>query len=268
MKRFLTLILLAAVSTGAIAQTADEVISKFLEASGGKEKLSGINTLQYNQLIRLKTPMGELEMPLKYFKEKDKLFRLQTSLQFGPQSMEFYTVINDKDGFVMVPANPMMGLEGGLQKMSEKDRTQQLYQMDAAGLFSTLVDYAAKGHKVELLKDEKVNKEECFKVKHTLSNGQEITYFINKATNLVVRMDAKGAMAASMSGMGTVMSGMGGGGRVDKMEVSTLYSAYKDFDGIMFPTKVTIKSAMGDLESEINNIRINKTIDPALYKAQ
>jgi outer membrane lipoprotein-sorting protein len=268
MKGFLTFILVAAFSTGAFSQTADEVVSKFLEASGGKEKLSSINTLQYNQLIRFKSPMGEMEIPLKYYKEKNKLFRLETSLQLGPQTMNFYTVINDTSGYVMVPANPMFGSEGGLQKMSEKDRVQQLYQLDASGMFSALVNYAAKGYKVELLKDEKVNKEDAYKLKQTLSAGQEIIYFINKATNMVVRMDSKGAMAASMSGMGSMMSGMGGGGRMDKMEVSMLYSDYRDIDGLKFPTKVIIKSAMGDLESEISNIKVNKTIEPALYKAQ
>ncbi|HEX8332051.1 MAG TPA: hypothetical protein VF622_05480 [Segetibacter sp.] len=268
MKRFLSLILLATISTGAFSQTADEVVSKFLAASGGKEKLSAINTLQYNQLINFKSPMGEMEIPLKYYKEKNKLFRLETSLQFGPQSMNFFTVINDKEGYVMVPANPMFGNEGGLQKMSEKDRAQQVYQLDPAGLFSTLVDYAAKGSKVELLKDEKVNKDDAYKIRQTLASGQEIIYYINKATNMVVRMDAKGAMAANLSGMGSMMSGMGGGGRMDKMEVSMLYSDYTEIDGLKFPTKVRIKSAMGELESEITNIRVNKTIDPALYKAQ
>jgi outer membrane lipoprotein-sorting protein len=266
MKRFLLLILLASFSTSVFSQTAEEVINKFLDASGGKDKLIAINTLQYNQLINFKSPMGEMEIPLKYYKEKNKLFRLETSLQLGPKAMNFFTVLNDTAGYVMVPANPMFGNEGGLQKMSAKDRLQQSYQLDAAGLFSTLVDYAAKGHKVELLKDEKVNKEDAYKIKHTLSSGQEITYFISKATNLVIRMDAKGAMAASMSGMGAVMNGMGGG-RADKMEVSTLYSNYKEVDGIKFPTKVLIKSAMGELESEISNIKLNKTLEPSLYKA-
>jgi hypothetical protein len=168
----------------------------------------------------------------------------------------------------MLPSNPMMGMEGGLKKMSDKERGLQVSNMDASGLFSSLVDYAVKGHKVELLKDEKVNKEDCYKIKHTLADGQEVIYFINKSTSLIVRADAKGAMAASMTGMGSLMSTMGGGGRIEKMEVSTFYSDYKDFDGINFPVKLLIKSPMGDLQSEIRNIQINKTINPALYKAQ
>jgi hypothetical protein len=65
-----------------------------------------------------------------------------------------------------------------------------------------------------------------------------------------------------------MMSGMGGGGRMDKMEVSMSYSDYIEVDGLKFPSKVRIKSAMGDLESVITNIRVNKPIDPARYRAQ
>jgi hypothetical protein len=268
MKRLLTLIFLAAFSTGAFAQTADEVIGKFIEATGGKERLNAVNTLQYSQLIKLKTPMGDLDVPMKYYREKNKLFRTETSLQFGPQTMNFFTVINDTAGYVMMPANPMMGSEGGLEKLSAKDHALQVGNMDASGLFSSLVDYATKGHKVELLKDEKVNKEDCYKIKHTFVNGQEIVYLINKSTNLIVRADAKGTMAATQTGLGGLMNSMGGGGRADKMEVSTLYADYKEFDGIKIPVKLTIKSPMGDLESEITNVQVNKPINPALYKAQ
>lgn len=267
MKRFLVVIFLFLVSSGSNAQTADEIVNRFLEAAGGVERLNEVKTLQYSQLIKLKSPMGEIQMPLKYFREKNKLFRLESSLNFGAQPLEFYTVITDTSGYIKIPNSPMIGLAGGVQKMTEKERMLQIFQMDASGMFSTLVGYAAKGHKIELVKEEKVNKEDAYKLKHTLSSGQEIIYFISKASNLVVKMDTKGSMAASMSGLGTVMSGMGGG-RIDKMEVSTLYSDYIVVDGLKFPGKIIIKSAMGDLESAVTNIQINKPIDRALYIAQ
>ena len=268
MKRFLTFIFLAAFSVTSFAQNADEIINKFIEAAGGKGKLNAVNTLQYTQLTKFKSAMGDLEIPMKYFKEKGKLFRVETALQFGPQAMNFLTVVNDTAGYVVVPSNPMFGTEGGLQRMSAKDHALQVANMDASGLFSSLIDYAAKGHKVELMKEEKVNKEDCYKIKHSLADGQEVMYFISKTSNLIIRADAKGAMASNMTGMGSLMSTMGGGGRMEKMEVSSLYSDYKDFDGIKFPVKLLIKSPMGDLQSEISNIQINKPINSALYKAQ
>lgn len=267
MKKVSLVALWLIVSVSAFCQTADDVVSKFVEASGGKDKLNAINTIQYNQVIKLKTPMGNFDIPLQFYKDKNKLFRLEASMSFGGQSLNFVTVISDTAGYLMVPNNPMMGLEGGLKKMDEKERAAQTYQLDVAGYFANLVDYASKGHKVELLKDEKVKKEDCYKLKLTMNTGQELVYLINKTSSLIARMDTEGEVAASMSGMGTMMNGMGAGGNVRKLEVSTSYTEYKDVDGIKFPSKIVIAAPMGDSESEISDIRINKTIDPKLYKA-
>jgi outer membrane lipoprotein-sorting protein len=268
MRKLALFIAVAFVCSTSFAQTANEVIDKFVTASGGKGKLQAINTLQYTQVVKMQTPMGALEIPMAFYKEKNKLFRMQASMQFGPQNLDFFTVINDTAGFVMLPANPLSGDEGGLKKMEEKDRVSQLYQMDPAGMFAGLIDYEAKGSKVALLKDEKVEKEDCYKIKFTNKAAQEVTYLISKATGLVVRQDTKGTMAANMSGFGSMMSSMGAGGKIDKLEVSILYNDYKDIEGIKFPTKLTIKTAMADSESELKDIKVNKQIDAKLYKAE
>lgn len=266
MKKVGILVLFMSLMIGAFAQTADEVVNKFLEASGGKEKLSGIKTLQYKQLIKLKLPMGNFDVPLQYFKEKDKFFRIQSSVAMGGQSMSFFTLVTDTAGYNYIPANPFTGGQGGIEKMNDKTLKGLWYQTDPAGLFAPLVDYAVKGSKVELLKDDKVNKEDCYKLKLTSASGQESTFLINKNTNLIARVDAKGEMAANNSGMGGIMSGMGG--RMEKMEVKIEYTDYKDVDGLKFPTKLLIKSNISDSPSEITDIQVNKEIPAKWYKAQ
>jgi outer membrane lipoprotein-sorting protein len=266
MKKGLLILLLITSGSTVFSQTADEVINKFIIASGGREKLNAVNTLQYSQTLTMTTPFGEFKIPMEFYKEKDKLFRVQSSMQFGGQSFNFFTLVTDTAGYVMLPAVPMMGSEGGLQKMTESERSSQLYQTDAAGLFSSLVDYAAKGNKIELLTGEKVNDEDCYKVKVILRNGPEMTYFISKATNLIVRTDAKGGAAANMGGLGALTNGIEA--QAAKAEVSSLYSGYTDVKGIKFPTKMTIKNQMGDATSEIANIKINEPIDPKFYMPQ
>lgn len=266
MKKTLLLVLLMVFTVTAFSQTADEVINKFIEASGGKDKLNAINTLQYSQIITLKSPMGNVDLPVQYYKEKDKFYRMQAILNFGGQSMKLFTVLSDTAGYVMLPALPMLGTEGGLKKLNENERKLQAYQLNAAGYFPDLVDYAIKGSKVELLKDEKVGTEDCNKVKLTMASGQSLTYFISKATNLVSRVDTQGDMAASMSGMGGMMSGLGGG--MDKIEVKALYSDYKDYNGVKFPAKVAMKTQMGDSEGTITNVKINDAIEPKFYKPE
>src|SRR5688500_2644756 len=169
MKRFTLLTLCLVLAVGVFAQTADEVVSKFIEATGGKEKLNAIKTLHYNQLIKFKSPMGELDFPLEFFKEKQKLYRMQANLQLGPQSINMYVLLKDTAGYVMLPANPMTGAEGGIQKLEQKDLQDQSFQSDPSGMFASLVDYTAKGHKVELLESEKVDNKDSYKIQHTLS---------------------------------------------------------------------------------------------------
>jgi hypothetical protein len=266
MRKTSLLLLFVLFAASAFSQTADEVINKFIEASGGKDKLNAINTLQYNQLIVVKSPMGNIDIPIQYYKEKNKFYRMQANLNLAGQFMKFFTVVSDSAGYVLLPALPMLGTDGGLKKLNESERKLQAYQLDAAGYFAGLVDYAAKGSKVELLKDEKVNNEDNFKLKLTMNTGQSLTYFINKATGLVTRVDTQGDMAASMSGMGGMMGGAGG--QMDKMAVSAFYSDYKDFNGVKFPLKVVMKTQMGESESTITNVRINEAIEPRLYKPE
>ncbi|WP_207495693.1 hypothetical protein [Aridibaculum aurantiacum] len=268
MRKLASLFAFVLFATIGFAQTADEVINKFIEATGGKQKLDAINTLQYSQLIKLQSPMGAFELPVDFYKEKGKMARIQSSIQMGPESMNFYTLVNDTAGYIMLPANPFTGAEGGLQKMSAEDRKANLQQTDVQGIFPALVNYAAKGNKVEKLQDAKVNNEDTYKIKLTDATGQETIYYFSKTSNLIVRQDAKGAAAANLSGMGGLMNSMGAGGRIEKMETTILYNNYIDVEGIKFPTKMTIKTAMGDSEAEYSNIKVNQPIDAKWYKAE
>lgn len=265
MKKTSLVLLLITFATTVFSQTADDVINKFMAASGGKEKLNAIKTLQYSQTISMKTPMGDFSVPMKFYREKNKLFRLQASMQFGPQNFEFFTLVTDTAGYLMLPAMPMLGSQGGLQKMEEKDRALQTFQFDAAGLFAGLVDYSAKGNKAELLREEKVNNEDCYVIKFTSKVGDETVFYISKATNLVVKTDLKGGMASNMTGLGGMMGDMGS--KAGNAEVTILYSDYKDVNGIKFPSKALIKNQMGNAESEFADIKINEPIEAKWYKA-
>jgi hypothetical protein len=268
MRKYLLLFVSIVIVSSAFSQTADEVIQKFLQASGGKEKLQGVKTLQYSQLVKMKSPMGEMEIPVNFYREKNKFFRVQASLQFGPQSLDFFTLISDTAGYVMMPPNPMTGDEGGLKKLLEKDRLQQWSQTEVAGMFTRLVEYASNGSKVELAGTEKVGNEDCHKIILTNTAGPATTYFISRKTNLVVRQDAKGTIAANMSGLGAMLTSFNAVGKADKVEVSVLYSDYKEVDGLQFPTKITVSSPMGETVSEVKDIKVNQPIAAKLYQVQ
>jgi hypothetical protein len=268
MKNILTAILFVCFVSNANAQTINEVLDNYYAASGGKEKLKAINTFQYDQLVNLSLPNGmELEFPITMIRENNKFFRMQISSQFG----DVFTIVTQNQGYQYLPANPFGGGDAQLISMKKEEYEALAYQMDADGMFGMLVNYESKGNKVSLMGSEKVNKEDCYKVKLTLKTNQELIYFISKSSNLIIRMQAKGEIGQSMSGLGAAMSSFSGGRRNksrDSFEMNLEYTGYKDFDGFKLPTKLIIKAQMGDVPCVLSNYKINKPIDSKWYKAQ
>lgn len=252
------------------AQTVTEVLEQFYLSSGGKEKLKSINTFQYDQLVNLSLPNGmTFDIPITMIKENNKFFRMQISSQFG----DVFTIVTQNQGYQYLPANPFSGGEAQLISMKKEEYEALAFQMDSEGMFAMLVDYETKGIKVSLEGTEKINKEDCYKLKLILKNSQELFYYISKNTMLISRMQAKGNIAQTISGLGAAMSGFGGGGGRNKkgeasFEMNMDYSGYKDFGGFRMPTKMVIKAQMGDVPCVLSNYNINKPIESKWYKAQ
>lgn len=267
MKKILILIVAVTLAvTASYAQTVDDVINKFIAANGGQQKLDSITTLQYVQTMKLTTPMGNMDLPVENFVEKNKLNRKQTSSPMGGSG---FTLILDTVGYMYIPANPFMDESAsGLRKMEAKNLEATKYLLEAEGFFPELVNYKAKGTNAELLPNEKVNKKDCYKVKLTLKNGGEMVYFIDAVTNLVARKTMKGAMAIQGSGLGSMMGGADKSNKADKFEITTDYKEYKDMNGLKVPFKTVTKTLMGNSEMEYSEIKINEPIAAKWYAAE
>ena len=148
--------------------------------------------------------------------------------------------------------------------MKESEVAAQQYELDCAGAFAELVNYAAKGHKAELLGTEKVSKVPCYKIKMTLKSGQSVTYFIDQQTFLVKQMEATGEMAANLAGFGALMKAYGSNMRKDTKAVIQI-KEYEEVKGIKYPNKLNL--SFGPVESEIENssIKINEGLEEKWY---
>jgi outer membrane lipoprotein-sorting protein len=253
------------IALAAQAQTADEVINKYLAAAGGKEKLESIKSLQYVQTMNLTTPMGPMQITVTQIRVKDKLVRFNTSSDlFGTG----YMLVTDTSAWAKVPANEFTG-EEKLQKLKPEDVQGFKTQMDCEGFFPQLVNYAAKGFTAELDGEKKMNGKLCYKLK--LKNKQmenakgELVYYIDKQTNLIVSVVYKGSAAAAMTGMG---GGMNGGGKVEKLEITCNFSDYRETSGVKFPGKMTLEMPMGTVETTIGFVTVNPSIDAKMYRAE
>ena len=179
-----------------------------------------------------------------------------------------FTMITDTVGYVFIPAmrgfGDMQGTEAVTSRIPDAEVAAQQYELDCAGAFGDLVNYAAKGHKAELVGTEKISKVVCYKIKLILKTGQIVTYYIDSQTNLVKQMEATGDMAANISGFGSMMKAFGRGMKKD--DKATLYvKEYKEVNGIKFPGKYTL--GFGPIESEVENIaiKINEGLDEKWY---
>jgi len=262
MKKFFSVAIAFIATLVVNAQTADEVINKYIVAAGGKEKLEAIKSLQYVRTINLNSPMGEIKITMTNIKVEDKLSRTNTSSElFG----NAYTLFTDTSGWIMIPPNQFTGTEEVRQKLKPEEYKAMKSEMACEGYFPELVNYTAKGYTAEYAGEAKSSGKPSYKIK-LKKNKDERTYFIDKQTGLVNSMTVKGAAAVAMTGLGAMAPGAGGG-RADKMELTLDFSDYKETSGIKFPGKLKIETPMGVIESNISFVTVNQPVDAKWYRA-
>ncbi|MBS1754703.1 MAG: hypothetical protein R2765_05160 [Ferruginibacter sp.] len=211
------------------AQTVDEVIDKHITALGGKENLNKIQ----NVISEGSLSVQGIEIGVTVTQVNNKLARQDIFVN----GMTGFDMLTDKEGWTYMPFN-------GMQKPEPKtadDVKEGLSDLDIAG---PLVDYAAKGNKVELLGKEDVDGTECYKLKVTLASGKDETYFIDPTTNMIIR--TKKMQKANGQ----------------EVEVQSDFSDYRDVEGVKMPYSIGLP--FGTLL--ISSIKVNQTIPESAYK--
>lgn len=216
-------------------QSVDDIINKYIDGRGGKDKLSTIKSV-YMQGSR--EMMGS-EVAVKVTIVQGKLFR--NDFEFGGN--KGYMIVTPTEGWSLIP------MRSQNVEIISADRLKNMQgQLDIAG---PMVDYIAKGNKAELQEKEIIDGKEAYKIKITLSTGKEIFFFIDKDTYLLIQSKQ---MSPAM-------------GNNTPQEIVTNYSDYKSFDGIMFPQTIANPgSGVTGGSTTFDTIVINKIIDECQYK--
>ena len=232
------------------AQTVDEVINKYTDARGGKDKLLAIKSIYMEGTRQM---MGN-DLQVKVTRVQGKLSR--TDFEVGGTNN--FLLITDKEGW------NFFAMRMQAPEPMPADRVKQLRtELDIAG---PLVDYAAKGYKAELIGKEDVEGTECYKIKLMIDSSTNISYFIDAKTNLLIRSAQKGG----------AFGGGRRGGAAGDAEFFTDYSDYKAVDGILFAHTLSLKSAApanggqgaGGNSSTFDKIELNKPVDAKMYKPE
>ncbi len=232
MKKFiLSVIAITTVAfTFAQDQTADQIINKYVDAIGGKEAWSKVNSIVMTGNMKVQgTDIGMVSTVL------NKKGMRQDITAMG---MTGYQIITPDSGWNFMP------FQG--QKMPEPvtadDLKESQEQLDVQG---NLIDYTAKGHTVELLGKDDVDGVDAFKLKETLKSGKTETIYIDPSTYYVIRVVAK----QKANGQ--------------EADVTTDLSNYQKLpEGLVVP--MSVKLPFGQMT--ITKVEVNKDVDEKIFQ--
>jgi outer membrane lipoprotein-sorting protein len=161
--RLLAAILLLTAASSAFAYTADELAAKNVAAKGGAEKLAALHSLRLTGKVLVNG--DTLQLGFVATVQRPDSERIEATLQG-------LTLIQAYDGTQGWKVNPFQGRKDA-EQMSADDAKE--LSEDAADFTGPLVDYQAKGYKLDYLGTEDVDGTEAYKLRVTRPNG-DITY--------------------------------------------------------------------------------------------
>lgn len=214
------------------AQSADDIIAKHIEATGGKEKLKAINSVRMESTLEI---MGN-EAPTTTTILNGKGYRNESEFN-GQKIVQVYT---DKSGWMV---NPMAGAADPQAMPDEqlKSGQEQIFAVP-------LLDYASRGGKAELLGQEKVGNVNAYKVKITTAGGAT-TYYFDPATYYIIQA----VRQAEMMGQ--------------QMDITITNSDFKKTDyGWVVPQNIAMNmGGQFSMTMKMKNIEINKDVDSKIF---
>lgn len=155
------------------AQTADEVIDKYVTALGGKEKILSLKSVKKVGSLNVQG----MDVGLTITRVQGVGSRNDISV---PGMGEGFQVVNPIKGWDFMP---FMG-QTSPEEVSGDKLKSSLSLLDIQG---SLVNYKEKGSQVEMSGKEKVENAECYKLKLTDKQGVISTLFIDSKSNYLVK---------------------------------------------------------------------------------
>lgn len=231
-KQFLTLVTVAIASIAG-AQSVDEIVAKHIDAVGGKENLSQVTSLY----IESSTEVMGNESASKTIILNGKGFRSEADFN-GQQIVQ---VVTDKGGWAI---NPFAGSSAAVELPKEQ------YQVGEDQIYiDPLLNYQAKGAKVELLGKEKVGSVEAYKLRYTNKDQGQTTYYIDPSTYYIIQAVKKG-------------NAMG-----QEINVTVGYSDFKKNDfGLAWPYTTSVDMGQFALKVNTRKLEVNKAVDASIFE--
>ena len=167
---------LCLIAHAAFAVTADELVNKNIEAKGGIDNLHALKSVRLSGKMRIQGDTLELGVVT--------LVRQPGSIRYEA-TLQGLTQVQAYDGTQAWQINPFQGRKDP-EKLSADD-AKGLGE-DAADFNGPLVDYKAKGYKLEYLGTEDIDGTEAHKLRVTRPNGDTTTVYLDPDHFLEIRI--------------------------------------------------------------------------------
>jgi hypothetical protein len=159
------------------AQTADEIVAKYIKTIGGVDKIAAINSFRRSGKF---TGGGGFEARVLEEKKRPNEIRQEFSIQ----GMTGVTAYDGKNGWKIEPWQGKKDPE----PLGEEERKSIIEDSDFEG---PLVNYAAKGNKVEYVGTEPVEGTDAYKLKVTLKSGDVEYFYMDTDYFVPIKIDTK-----------------------------------------------------------------------------
>ena len=238
-KKFLILLSIIAILPIYLpAQTADDIIKRYVAFIGGKKSWSKVKTLttsgEYNY--------GGIKFPFMAYAKAPNHYKFVVPFEGKYYAQAFDGKKGWKiDAFKNETTPTILTGQAAISMANEAD----------VELEDAFIDYQRKGHTAMVVGQETVQGKNCIHLKFVRANGNTEDYYFDEATSAIVM---KTASSKNAELQGTILN--------------ITYSDYRDVNGIKIPFRLESKS--GDqliLEVTIDKAEINTKISDNEFAA-
>jgi hypothetical protein len=235
-KILLGIIGLALLAMPVSAQTAEEIVAKYIKTIGGAEKIEAIKTLRRTGKF---TGGGGFEAVVIQENKRPQMARQEFTIQG-------MTGVNAYDGKTGWKIEPWQGKKDA-EPLGEEELKQIQEDADFDG---PLVNYQQKGNKVEFVGAEPVEGTDAFKLKVTLKNGDVSYYFMDTDYYVPIKIESKRTVRGA------------------EREFETTLGDYKEVAGVYLPHSIEsgVKGSPNKSQITFEKIEANVALDDSRFK--
>jgi len=168
---------LVLLATSLSAQTADEIIARYLQTSGGMERIQAVTSLRRSGKF-----MGGGGFEARIYEENARPNKVRQEFAF-----QGLTAVNAYDGGTGWKIEPWDGKKD-IESLGEEELKSIVDDSDFDG---PLVNYQQKGNKVEYVGTEQVDGTDAYKLKVTLKSGDVRFYYMDADYALPIKIETK-----------------------------------------------------------------------------